>query len=188
MDRNDQQAIDGLFSRLALVERQSGPRDAQSERFIQERIGQQPGAPYYMAQTIVVQEQALEAAQRRIEELEAQTAQNQQRGGFFSSMFGSNAAPQRQAPKQPGYGRAAPSSPWGNQNQAYGQPMQQRAGSGFLAGAAQTAMGVAGGVLLGNAIAGMFGGIETQAAQPSATAAEPEEPADDMDFGGDEDI
>lgn len=49
MDRNDQQAIDGLFSKLAHVERQSGPRDAQSDRFIQERISAQPGAPYYMA-------------------------------------------------------------------------------------------------------------------------------------------
>ncbi|MGO4625226.1 DUF2076 domain-containing protein [Ensifer sp. 2YAB10] len=186
MDRNDQQAIDGLFSKLAQAERQSALRDAQADRFIQERIGQQPGAPYYMAQTIVVQEQALEAAQRRIDELEAQSTQSQQRGGFFSSMFRSNAAPQRQAPQQPGYGSAAPGSPWGNQNQAYGQPMQQRTGGGFLAGAAQTAMGVAGGVLLGNAIAGMFGGNEAQAAAAPAPA--PEEPADDMDFGGDEDI
>ncbi len=48
-------------------------------------------------------------------------------------------------------------------------------------------MGVAGGVLLGNAIAGMFGGNEAQAAEPSATASEPEAPADDMDFGGYED-
>ncbi|WP_309239064.1 DUF2076 family protein [Ensifer sp. ENS12] len=128
--------MDGLLLKLAHVERQSGPRDAQADRFIQERISAQPGAPYYMAQTIGVQEQALEAAQRRIEELEAQTAQSQQRGGLFSSMFGSNAAPQRQAPQQPGYGRTAPGSPWGNQNQADGQPMQQRAGGGFLAGAA----------------------------------------------------
>lgn len=80
--------------------------------------------PYYMAQAIVVQEQALEAAQRRIEELEAQIAQSQQRGSFFSSMFGSNPAPQRQAPQQSRYGRAAPGSPWGNQNQVFGQPMQ----------------------------------------------------------------
>ena len=61
--------------------------------------------------------------------------------------------------------------------------MQQRQGGGFLAGAAQTAMGVAGGVLLGNAIAGMFGGDEAQAAQPAEEA-----PADEADFGGDEDI
>lgn len=101
MDRNDQQAINGLFSKLAHVEQQSGQRDAESDRFIQERISQQPGAPYYMAQTIVVQEQALEAAQRRIEELEYQNTQSAQQrggGGFFSSMFGSNAQPQQQRP------------------------------------------------------------------------------------------
>jgi uncharacterized protein len=184
MDRNDQQAIDGLFSKLAHVEQQSGQRDAESERFIQQRITQQPGAPYYMAQTIVVQEQALEAAQRRIEELENQNVQGgQQRGGgFFSSMFGSSSQPQqRSAPQQAVYGQAAPAaSPWGNQARQ-GMPMQPQRGGGFLAGAAQTAMGVAGGVLLGNAIAGMFGGDEAQAAEPDAEA-----PADDMDFGGDD--
>ncbi len=78
MDRNDQQAIDGLFSKLAHVEQQSGQRDAASDRFIQERVSQQPSAPYYMAQTIVVQEQALDAAQRRIEELEYQASHAQQ--------------------------------------------------------------------------------------------------------------
>ena len=46
----------------------------------------------------------------------------------------------------------------------------------------------AGGVLLGNAIAGMFGGNEAQADQPGAAAPPPEEPADDIDFGGGEDI
>lgn len=61
-------------------------------------------------------------------------------------------------------------------------------GGGFLAGAAQTAMGVAGGVLLGNAIAGMFGGSEAQAAQPDAAEQDAPAPAEDMDFGADEDI
>ena len=176
MDRNDQQAIEGLFSKLANVERQAPSRDAEADRYIQDRIGQQPGAPYFMAQTIVVQEQALEAAQRRIEELEAQAAAQPQRGGLFSGMFGSGAAPQRAAPSS--YGRP---SPWNAQNQNAMPPMQNRGGGGFLAGAAQTAMGVAGGVLLGNAIMGMFGGDEAQAAAPEA-----EEPAEDMDLGGDE--
>jgi hypothetical protein len=190
MDRNDQQAIDGLFSKLAQVEQQSAPRDAESERFIQQRIGQQPGAPYYMAQTIVVQEQALEAAQRRIEELEYQASQQRGGGGgFFSAMFGNNAQPQRPAPQQNTYNQPAPGSPWGNQGAGYGQggmPVQQRAGGGFLAGAAQTAMGVAGGVLLGNAIAGMFGGDEAQAAEAPAAQPDAEAPADDMDFGDEE--
>jgi hypothetical protein len=47
-------------------------------------------------------------------------------------------------------------------------------------------MGVAGGVLLGNAIAGMFGGNQAQAAEPAETAdneAAPDEAG--FDDGGD---
>ncbi|WP_280807953.1 DUF2076 family protein [Mesorhizobium sp. L48C026A00] len=66
---------------------------------------------------------------------------------------------------------------------------QQRAGGGFLAGAAQTAMGVAGGVPLGNAITGMFGGSQAQATEPAASQAEEggSDQADDAgsDGGGD---
>ena len=55
-------------------------------------------------------------------------------------------------------------------------PFQQQPGQGggFLAGAMQTAMGVAGGVLLGNAIAGMFSSPAEAAETPAPAAAEPE--------------
>jgi uncharacterized protein len=59
--------------------------------------------------------------------------------------------------------------------------MPQGAPGGFLAGAAQTAMGVAGGMLLANAVAGMFAGE----AQASEAPAEPE--ADMGDAGFDDD-
>ncbi|RWN54059.1 DUF2076 family protein [Mesorhizobium sp.] len=49
MDRNDQQAIGTLFEKLANVERQTPPRAAEAERFINDQIAVQPGAPYYMA-------------------------------------------------------------------------------------------------------------------------------------------
>lgn len=188
MDYNDRQAIEGLFGKLSHVESQSGQRDAEADAFIRDRIASQPGAPYFMAQTIVVQEQALDQAQRRIEELEYQLASRPASGGgFFSSLFGSSqpARPAQHAPQQgmmpngPQAGPRNPGNPWGGQpqGQGYGQPgygQPQRGGGGFLAGAAQTAMGVAGGVLLGNAIAGMMGGDEAQAAETPA-----EEPVDD---------
>ena len=64
-------------------------------------------------------------------------------------------------------------------------PMAQPGrGGGFLAGAAQTAMGVAGGVLLGNAIAGMFGGSEAQAAESAPAETAPAEDASAADEGG----
>ena len=182
MDYNDRQAIEGLFGKLSHVESQSGPRDAEADAFIRDRIASQPGAPYFMAQTIVVQEQALDQAQRRIEQLEYQLASRPASGGgFFSSLFGSS-QPARPAPQashqgmMPGGMQAGPrnpGNPLGGQQQGYGHAQPAR-GGGFLAGAAQTAMGVAGGVLLGNAIAGMIGGDEAQAAETPA-----EEPADD---------
>lgn len=172
MDRNDQQAIEQLFGKLQHVESQSPPRDSESESYIREKISNQPGAPYYMAQTIVVQEQALEAAQARIEQLEAEAAAApRQSGGLFGGLFGGGAQPPRRGSVPQIGRRAGPQGGYGQQA-GYGQgamPMQgQQRGGGFLAGAAQTAMGVAGGVLLANAIGGMFGADEAQAAEAPA--------------------
>ncbi len=165
MDNNDRQAINGLFDKLAQVERQVPARDAEAERFIAEAIARQPGAPYYMAQTVVVQEHALNAAQARIEQLEAELTEARQGAtqgsGFLSGLFGGGAAPRRPAPAAP--------------------PMPQGARGGFLAGAAQTAMGVAGGMLLANAVAGMFAS-EAEAAEAPAEE-EPELDAAAFDDG-----
>jgi len=191
MDRNDRQAIEDLFGKLADVERNAAPRDEEAERFIAERIAHQPAAPYYMAQTIIVQEQALEMANRRIEELEHELATRAQRGGFLSSLFGSAAPPPRPQPQPQASAAPAPAaaSPWGRT--AATTPAQP-GGSGFLAGAAQTAVGVAGGVLLGNAIAGLFGADAAKAAEPP-NQAEPqadendeEDDDTDLDDGGDD--
>ena len=167
MDRNEQQAIQDLFEQLANVERQSPPRDAEAEAYIREQIARLPGAAYYMAQTIVMQGRALDDAQVRIEELERQVAPQQSSGGLFSGIFGDSRQPSRSAGSVPHVGGAAPTAP----QQPWAQPTQpppQPASGGFLAGAAQTAMGVAGGVLLGNAIEGMFGRGEAAAAHPQA--------------------
>ena len=154
MDRNDRQAIETLFDKLATVERQPHTRDGESEAFIRDKIARQPGAPYYMAQTIVVQEQALAAAEARLAELEAQAADiPPSNGGFFDTLFGAR-QPMRSTGSVP----------------RVGAPNRESipAGSGFLSGAAHTALGVTGGVLLGNAIAAMLGGHEAKAAEPAA--------------------
>ncbi|OWJ80193.1 MULTISPECIES: DUF2076 domain-containing protein [Haematobacter] len=170
MDHNDKQAIAGLFGKLADVERQSPQRDGEAEAFIAQQVARQPGAPYYLAQTVVVQEQALNAAEARIADLEAQVHAARQggQGGFLSRLLGGpGAAPRPRQPVGQSLGQPAP-----------GMAQPGRSG-GFLGGAAQTAMGVAGGMMLANAIGGMFAG--------SAEAGEsPEEPADmGFDDGGD---
>src|SRR5690606_5971977 len=114
------------------------------EALIQQRLRDYPPAPYYMAQTILMQEQALRQAQERIEQLEA----NQNAGGgFLDGLFGGGEPPRRPARR----------GPWDRGQQDYDERRGQ-GGGGFLAGAAQTALGVTGGMLLGSAIAGMLGG------------------------------
>jgi hypothetical protein len=158
-NQQDQQAINGLFDRIEDVARKSPPRDHDAEVLIQQRLREYPPAPYYMAQTILVQEQALRQAQERIEQLEASQRPS---GSFLGGLFGGDDEPRR----QPNRGRG----PWGQR--------QAEQGGGFLAGAAQTAMGVAGGMLLGSAIAGMLGGAHAQ--EYSA------DDDQDVDAGGDD--
>nr|MBX2856070.1 DUF2076 domain-containing protein [Paracoccaceae bacterium] len=95
MQADDRAALDGLFSRLAQVEGQAPARDADAEAFIRDRLAAQPAAPYYMAQTVVVQEHALNQAQAQIQALEAQLAQQQQSGGggMFGGLFGGGQQP-----------------------------------------------------------------------------------------------
>ena len=81
LTREDRQAIDGLFERLREAERRGGPRDAEAEAYIQHKMAEQRGAAYYLAQTVVVQQEALKEAERRMEELERSGRQVAQRRG-----------------------------------------------------------------------------------------------------------
>lgn len=168
MDQNERQVIDELFSKVRTAEQGSGPRDADAERHIQAQLQQQPAAPYYMAQAIVVQEQALHAAQARIEALEGELASRPAGGGFLAGLFGGGAGAGAAGGEQ-----AARTTPEMQRLQAYQRPGM---GGSFLGGAMQTAMGVAGGVLLGNLLMGAFA-APAEAATAAAAEAMPD---DDM--------
>ena len=169
MQSEEQQLIDGLFDRLKQAESHTGARDQAAEQRIQARIREQPAAPYYMAQSIIIQEAALKRMDQRVKALEAQVntlqqqaAQSQQSsGGFLSSLFGGGHRP---APQQTQNYQAAQQNQaaWNNApQQPYSQPAApvqaapSRAGS-FIGGALQTAAGVAGGVMLADMLTGMF--------------------------------
>ncbi|MEA9390756.1 DUF2076 domain-containing protein [Acerihabitans sp. TG2] len=175
MQSEEQRLIEGLFQRLKQTEQQAGPRDTGADRQIQEFIQLQPAAPYYMAQSILIQEAALKNLHQQVQQLEAHVTAlknaSAPSGGFLSNLFGGGAsrtsrpqeAPmwnnQPQHPSAGGYG--APQTPPPGYNgyaQGYGQPPVQAParGSGFMAGALQTAAGVAGGMVLGNMLTGMF--------------------------------
>ncbi|MCW2239892.1 DUF2076 domain-containing protein [Azospirillum canadense] len=197
MDQTERQIIDDLFAKLRQAEAQSGPRDPQAEAHIRDLVARQPAAPYLMAQAMVMMEQALAASQARNEELEQQLRERPANsGGIFGGLFGGGAKP---APAPQRTMNAPANSPWGQpQTPAYGDPRvaayanpQQRAGGGFMAGAMQTAMGVAGGMLIGSALSNMFSGGEAMAQDAVNQVAEqvPDEAAwDDSGFGDEEEL
>lgn len=92
MQSEEQRLIDGLFSRLKEAESHSASRDASAEERIAGHIKEQPFAPYYMAQTILIQEAAIKQLNDRIQALESQVTQLQaakpSSGGFLSGLFG----------------------------------------------------------------------------------------------------
>ena len=186
MTPDERQLLSGLFDRI----RSNGSnqqRDRDAETFISDAVRQQPYAPYLLSQTVIVQEQALKAANERLQQLEAkvqslESQQGQQSqggqsggsegflGGLGRSIFGGGSSqsqePSRSAP--PAY---APQGQYGQNQPQYAQPQggpwggaaQQPAaqgggGGGFLKGALGMAAGVAGGALLGNAVSGLFHG------------------------------
>jgi uncharacterized protein len=167
MQSQERELITGLFGRLQPFESQ--PRDGEAEALIKDLAARQPAAPYLLVQTVLVQEQALKAAQERIAELEAKAGAAPGASGFLGS-----------APKI---------GPWGAQPAAAAAPPpavpstrsplqaavapQQGGGGGFLRTAMATAAGVAGGALLFEGIRGLMGnnpgpfGQTASAAQPA---------------------
>jgi uncharacterized protein len=190
VDQKERQVIDELFGKLQQLDRQSPQRDAEAEEHIRRQVATLPAAPYYMAQAILVQEQALGTLQSRVQELERDAAARPAGGGFLGGLFGAPqpaarrpAPPAQQGPIPPQYLQAgqggAPGSPWG-----------RPAGGGFLAGAMQTAMGVAGGMMIANALTSAFDTGTAEAAEPAPEDSVADEPvaaeeASFEDFGGD---
>jgi hypothetical protein len=179
MEQNERQLIDGLFGKLRQAEQQSGPREPGADQLIAEAVSKQPAAPYYMTQVILVQEHAMQAQNQRIQELEKQLAERPAAGsgGFLSGLFGGGGA-QQAAPATPAARTPvmAPGTAFGGQATGRGWSNQPGSmfgggggGGGFLATALTTAAGVAGGVMLANALTGMFGS-DAQAAEPAAAA------------------
>ncbi len=167
MQREEQQLIENLFSRLKQAESQTAARDAAAEQLIKQHLQEQPGAPYYMAQAILIQEAALKKLNERVQELESRLAQQQAQqqqqpkssGGFLSSLFGGGSQQPQPAQQQPQWNSAPQQPP--QPQQPYASAPAPR-GSGFLGGALQTAVGVAGGVVMADMLTSMFHQSQSQ--------------------------
>jgi uncharacterized protein len=173
MSPEERQLLQGLFDRMR--PNANNFRDREAEQLINEQVRSQPYAPYLLAQTVLVQDQALQAANDRLQQLEQHVQELEQRqqpqggGGFLSSIFGGGAQQQPAPPRAPVWNQGgAPQGypPPNYQQQGYAPPPQQGGpwggqpqgggGGGFLHGALGTAAGVAGGVLAADAIGSLF--------------------------------
>jgi len=179
MNDADREAIQDLFARLRAAEAATPDRDPAAEAYIRDRLEQKPSLSYYMAQTIIAQERALRAAGERMGYAEdgRQPYREERRGELLGGLFGGSHS---SAPPRPG--------PWDQPTSPspMGGGMFGHSGEGyFLAGAAQTAAGVAGGVVLGNMIADLFDGDEHGGHQGFAGLGDDNNDRDGM-FGGGE--
>jgi len=178
MTPQERQLINDLFQRLASLE--NNPRDPDAEAMIREGLRRAPNAAYSLVQTVLVQDEALKAANNRIQEHEQQYGgappQQEPPRGFLDSMrdsiFGRE-EPRGSVPRVPqGGAPAGRPDPWGQQPGYQAQPqgyppgyqagaaMQPQPGGGgsFLGTAAAAAAGVIGGSLLMGGIRSALGG------------------------------
>jgi uncharacterized protein len=173
------QERDLITTLLARLKSAGGqPKDPEADALIRQAMVEQPDAPYYLVQTVLIQDLSLHQAQNRIAELEQQLNQTTTKPtSFLGNLFGSG------QPASPAAGSVPPAGPWVRSpqvaapppQQAYAQQPQQGyapggggmmgggmmggmgGGSGFLRSAAATAAGVAGGALLFQGISSLFG-------------------------------
>ena len=179
------QERDLITTLLARLKGAAGqPKDPEADALIRQAMVEQPDAPYYLVQTVLIQDLSLHQAQNRIAELEKQLADAQAAPkpatSFLGGLFGTS------QPASPAPGSVPSAGPWVRSpqvaaapppQQGYAQPQQGYApgsgamgggmmgggmmggmgGGGFLRSAAATAAGIAGGALLFQGISSLFG-------------------------------
>lgn len=168
MTTQEQQMLQDLTDRINNT--QLAEKDLEAENYLRDTLGRNPDALYILAQTTLVQQYALEQAQKQIADLKAQAQTQAQQPkhttSFLGNLLGRNDEPapppppsynQPQYTPVPNYGQAQPYYPPQQYNApqpgyGYGAPPQQ--GGGFLRSAMTTATGVAAGALA-------FEGIES---------------------------
>jgi uncharacterized protein len=156
MTPQEQEMLQGLIQRVNQT--QLPEKDPDAEQMLQQTLGRNADALYILAQTVLVQQYALDQAQKQLADLRAQAQQPKRATSFLGNLLGQRDEPASPAPPPPppqyatqpqytpvpGYSAPPAYAP------SYGAPQ----GGGFLRSAAQTAAGVAAGALA-------FEGIES---------------------------
>jgi uncharacterized protein len=183
MEPQERELLTTLLARLKNTANQ--PKDPDADALIRQAMTEQPDAPYFLTQTVLIQDLSLHNAQNQIAELEKQLTDAQQQAArpaatsLLGGLFGTRQPPSPSPgagsvppagpwTRAPQVAASPPAQPWGQPNPqgGYAQPMGagggfmgggMGGGGGFLRSAATTAAGIAGGALLFQGIESLFG-------------------------------
>ncbi|MGH7116918.1 MAG: DUF2076 domain-containing protein [Stellaceae bacterium] len=159
MTPQEQNLLTTLLARLKNTASQ--PKDPDADGLIRQAMAEQPDAPYFLAQTVLIQDLSLHNAQNRLDELEKQLTDAQQQvakpaaTSFLGSLFGSRQAAPPAPPagsvpsagpwtRAPQVAAAPPAQPWG-QPSPQGYPQGGYPQGGYPQGGYRQPMGAGGG-------------------------------------------
>ena len=160
MNTDERSQITSLFDRMRKF---SGiEKDGAAAELIDEEVRRNPDAPYLLAQSVLVQEQALQRAEARIREMQNNLRDAQALASETTA---------RSSKTFSGDVRNSPSAsvPAAGFRRNY-QDDCSPAGSGFMSQALSTAAGVAGGMLLASGITSLFDSDSANASQAPTAA------------------
>jgi hypothetical protein len=120
MEPQEHDLITTLLTRLQDASKSGQQKEPEADAMIRQAMAQMPDAPYYLVQTVLIQDLSLQNAQGRIAELEKQVANlsapQKPPTSFLGGLFGRSSAP---APAS-----VPPSGPWTRGPQAVPPPRQ----------------------------------------------------------------
>jgi hypothetical protein len=160
------QERDQLLQFLAALRQQrSLPKDTLAESLIREAVAQQPDAPYWLVQRSLALQLALNAAQARLAQLQAQCDEQ-------AARLASEARPAAEGATQPADGGAASGASARLQTAPITPAQPSPWGRGLLAQVSGTALGVTTGVVAGGLLLqGLQGLWGADAASPGPASA-----------------
>ena len=155
------QERDLITTLLARLKSTAGqPKDPEADALISQSMAELPDAPYYLVQTVLIQDLSLHQAENRIAELEkqltdAQAAAAKTPTSFLGNLFGSG------QPARPAAGSVPSAGPWTRSPQVAAAPPPQQGYAPPQQGYApppQQGYAPAGGMMGGGMMGGMGGG------------------------------
>lgn len=139
MQAHEREQLNALLAQLVAARAEA--KDGEAAALIRDAVARQPDAAYLLIQKVALQQQALQAAQARIEQLQGELERQRPAAGnaWGNSAWGQAPAPAAPVPQAP---PAASQNSWGN---------------GWLGNIASTAAGVVAGSFLYQGIENLLG-------------------------------